>query len=318
VVDAYDGNVTFYTLDGDAPDPILNMWRQTFPSLFTPIAEMPASLREHIRYPEGLLEAQADTFLQYHMTDPREFFLKEDQWELGREVVGTSVNAGAPAPTQPGTGAAATPRSSTRIVDPYYVIMKLPGEQQEEFVLILPFTPQDKPNLVAWMAARSDAEHYGEIIVYEFPKDRIFNGPAQIEARIDNDPIISEQFSLWDQAGSRVYRGNLFVIPLGESLLYAEPIYLQAESLQLPELTRVILATNTDVIMAPTLDSAVRLLLAGERPDRPGPVEGGVDPAALLLIVEELRDALESLGGGVDQLNESLRLLEELAEEALR
>jgi uncharacterized protein len=308
VVDAFNGTMTFYTLEPDGPDPILSMWRSTFPDLFTPIDEMPTSLREHIRYPEELLEAQADAFLQYHMTDAREFFLKEDQWELGEEVIGSVP-----------TAAERDERDGRRIVDPYYVIMKLPDGEREEFVLILPFTPQDKPNLVAWMAARSDGDHYGDITVFEFPTDRIFHGPAQVEARIDNDPAISEQFTLWDQSGSRVIRGNLLVIPIGESLLYAEPIYLQSDSLAFPELKRVILATDDDVVMEETLDAAVRAILAGDRPDRPAgsePTVGGIAPEELLTIVDELRVAVESLRGGADGLDQSLRALEELAEEA--
>ena len=245
------------------------------------------------------------------MTDPREFFLKENQWALGEEVVGTVIQT----ENNPN---AITQRD--RVVDPYYMIMKLPGEEREEFVLILPFTPQDKPNLVAWMAARSDGEHYGDIIVFEFPKDRIFHGPSQIEARIDNDPEISEQFTLWDQSGSRVVRGNLLVIPIGEALLYAEPIYLQADSLAFPELKRVILATGDNVVMEPTLDEAIRAILGGERPDRlnDGPVVGGIPPDVLLGIADELRTAIESLHGGAAALGDSLQALEDLAEEALQ
>jgi len=196
--------------------------------------------------------------------------------------------------------------------------MKLPEEDREEFVLILPFTPQDKPNLVAWMAARSDGEHYGDVTVFEFPKDRIFNGTAQVEARIDNDPAISEQFTLWDQSGSSVIRGNLLVIPIGESLLYAEPIYLQADSLAFPELKRVILATNEDVVMEETLDDAIRAILGGARRDRSNdePVTGGISPDELLAVVDELRTALELFVGGAEGLDDSLTALEKLAEEA--
>lgn len=308
VIDAFDGTMDFYTVELNEPDPVLSVWRNTFPDLFKSIDEMPAELRQHIRYPEELLEAQADAFIQYHMTDPREFFLKEDQWALGEEVVGT-VTVDPNVPTQ-----------RSRIVDPYYVIMKLPEEDHEEFVLILPFTPQDKPNLVAWMAARSDGEHYGDVRVFEFPKDSNFNGPSQVEARIDSDPDISEQLTLWDQSGSRVIRGNLLVIPIGEALLYAEPIYLQADSLELPVLTRVILATSDKVVMEPTLDDAIRAILGGERVGRPsdGPVTGGIPPEALLAIVDELRAAIESLRGGADALGDSLSTLEDLAEEALQ
>ena len=300
VIDAFNGTMTFYTLEFDGPDPVLSMWRNTFPDLFTSIDEMPAELRKHIRYPEALLEAQADSFLQYHMTDSKEFFLKEDQWELANEVVG---------------------EGTARVVDPYYVIMKIPGEENVEFLQILPFTPQDKPNLVAWMAARSDGEHYGDISVFAFPKDRLFSGPSQIEAKIDNDPVISEQFTLWDQSGSRVIRGNLLVIPIGESLLYAEPIYLQADSLEFPELKRVILATGDLVVMEPTLEESVRSLLGGRRPDRPDtgePVPGGIPPEELARVLEDVRLALESLQSGTEGLSESIRALEELTGDALQ
>ena len=307
VIDAYDGSVTFYTIEAGGPDPILQVYRNIFPSLFTPIEAMPPGLRRHIRYPEELLRAQADAFLQYHMTDVKEFFLKEDEWQLAQEVVGVDVIV------DPDTGDA---RPRNRTITPYYVIMKLAGEQSEEFVLILPFTPKDKPNLVAWMAARSDGEQYGEIIVFEFPKDRLFNGPSQIEARIDNDPVISEQFTLWNQSGSQVFRGNLLVIPIGEALLYAEPIYLQAESLTFPELKRVVLATNEKVVMEPTLNAAVAALLAGERPAAtggPSVVEDGISRAELRRVLNELLQALESLESGAEGLEEGLNALRELA-----
>ena len=306
VIDAYDGSMTFYTIETGGPDPVLSVYRNIFPRLFTPIDEMPPGLRAHIRYPEELLRAQADAFLQYHMTDVKEFFLKEDEWQLAQEVVGVDVIV------DPETGDA---RPRNRTITPYYVIMKLAGEESEEFVLILPFTPKDKPNLVAWMAARSDGEHYGEIIVFEFPKDRLFNGPSQIEARIDNDPVISEQFTLWNQSGSQVLRGNLLVIPIGEALLYAEPIYLQAESLAFPELKRVVLATNERVVMAPTLNDAVDALLAGAVPAAaPGAPDapGGIPREALQRVLDALLQSLDSLETGASDLEQSVNALRDL------
>jgi uncharacterized protein len=295
VVDAFNGSMTFYTFERQRPDPIISMYRQVFPDLFTPEEEMPPGLRDHIRYPETMLRAQANTYLQYHMTDPREFFLKEDQWAVPDEVV---------------------LEGQSQPVQPYYVIMKLPGEEEAEFVLILPFTPQDKPNLVAWMAARSDGEHYGDILVYNFPKDRLFNGPSQIEARIDNDPLISEQFTLWGQSGSIVIRGNLLVIPIGETLLYAEPIYLQAETLQFPELKRVILVTADAVVMEPSLDEAVSSLLGKRtttRPTDPGSsVPGGIPPEEFDRAIEDLRDALDALQEGFGGLDNAVEGLERL------
>jgi hypothetical protein len=295
VVDAYNGTMAFYTFERHGADPIISMYQQVFPDLFRPEAEMPPGLRDHIRYPETMLRAQSSTYLQYHMTDPREFFLKEDQWAIPDEVVMEGI------PQQ---------------VQPYYVIMKLPGEDKAEFVLILPFTPKDKPNLVAWMAARSDGEHYGDILVYNFPKDRLVNGPSQVEARIDNDPLISEQFTLWGQSGSIVIRGNLLVIPIGETLLYAEPIYLQAETLQFPELKRVILVTADSVVMEPTLDEAVSSLLGKRtttRPRDPGDaVIGGISPEEFDQAIGDLRDALDSLQGGFNGLGSAVEGLEGL------
>ena len=210
-----------------------------------------------------------------------------------------------------------------RTITPYYVIMKLAGRARPtEFVLILPFTPKDKPNLVAWMAARSDGPNYGESIVFEFPRERIFNGPSQIEARIDNDPVISEQFTLWNQSGSQVYRGNLLVIPIGETLLYAEPIYLRAESLAFPELKRVILATNTRVVMEPTLDQAVAALL-GDMPDVAAPDTGetptediGLSRDELLRILDGIAQALESMQDGAQDLDDSVQALRDLIGES--
>ena len=296
VIDAYNGSVTFYTIEPHGEDPMLRVFRNAFPALFTPISEMPAGLREHLRYPEVLLRAQAETFLQFHMTDPKEFFLKEDQWEIPLEVI----------------------RQSQPVrVQPYYVIMQLPGEEREEFVLILPFTPQDKPNLVAWMAARSDGDNYGEIQLFTFPTDRLFNGPEQVEARIDNDPAISEQFTLWGQSGSIVIRGNLLVIPIGESLLYAEPVYLQADTLDFPELKRVILATADTVVMEPTLTDAIEALLGRSIPATPAapgePVPGGIAPEELRRALEALQEALDALRQGVEGIDEAVQGLTEAA-----
>jgi uncharacterized membrane protein (UPF0182 family) len=297
VVDAYNGSMTFYTFERHRPDPIIRMYQQIFPDLFSSESEMPPGLRGHIRYPETMLRAQANTYLQYHMTDPREFFLKEDQWAIPNEVVMEGI---------------------PQEVQPYYVIMKLPGEEEPEFVLILPFTPKDKPNLVAWMAARSDGDHYGDILVYNFPKDRLVHGPSQIEARIDNDPLISEQFTLWGQSGSIVIRGNLLVIPIGETLLYAEPIYLQAETLDFPELKRVILVTADAVVMEPSLDEAVSSLLGKRTTTRPTKlgenVLGGIPPEEFDRAIGELRDALDALQEGFGGLDFAVEGLEGLTQ----
>ncbi len=301
VLDAYNGSLAFYIIEPDGRgDPLVRVYEQIFPDLFRPIEEMPRSLQAHIRYPEALFRAQAQTYLQYHMTDPKEFFLKEDQWEIPNEVV---------------------LEGTIQQVEPYYVIMKLRGEEREEFVLILPFTPQDKPNLVAWMAARSDGEHYGDILAFRFPKDRLFNGPSQVEARIDNDPKISEQFTLWGQSGSIVIRGNLLVIPIGETLLYAEPIYLQAETLDFPELKRVILVTANQVVMEPTLQESVFALLGRTPPTVRPPSGGGAGPGPDGITAEQfqealqrLQEALDALRGGLGDVDGALESLQELAE----
>jgi uncharacterized protein len=300
VVDAFHGTVNFYTIEPHGPDPLIEAYRNIFPGLFQPIEAMPAGLRDHIRYPEDFFLAQANAYLNYHMTDPREFFQREDQWAVADEMVGIGQ------------------ASRFRSVSPYYAIMRLPGQEEQEFVLILPFTPSERQNLIGWMAARSDGENYGEIVVYRFPSDRVFPGPRQIEARIDNDPEISEQFALWNQSGSSVVRGNLLAIPIGESLLYAKPIYLQADSLAFPELRRVILATHAHVVMEPTLESAVRALLArqGDLPPEPGgPIDPGVgiQPGELRRMLTELENALESFVGGAEELARILQALRELA-----
>ncbi|MBM3940605.1 MAG: UPF0182 family protein [SAR202 cluster bacterium] len=297
VVDAYDGSVTFYAIEANRPDPLIQTYAKAFPSLFRPIDEMPDGLRAHLRYPERLFLWQANTFLQYHMTDPKEFFLKEDQWEIPREIV---------------------QQNQQKTVEPYYVIMRLPGQPRAEFVLILPFVPKEKPNLVAWMVARSDGDNYGEMIVYTFPQGRLFNGPNQVEARIDNDPRISEQFTLWSRSGTTVLRGNLLVIPIGDSLIYAEPVYLQATNLNYPELRRIILANSDRVVMEPTIEAAVNALLG--RPTTPpggGDMPGGtLPPEQIRALIEALRRAIDGLQGNIDDLARALDNIEQFIPEA--
>jgi len=212
-----------------------------FPALFRPIDEMPESLREHLRYPLDLFRVQSSVYQTYHMTDPRVFYNKEDLWSVPVE----------------------TYADSERSLEPYYVIMRLPGEEQEEFALMLPFTPTQKDNMITWLAARSDGDKYGKLIAYNFPKDKLVYGPRQIEARIDQDAAISEQFTLWSQKGSQVIRGNLLVIPIEKSILYVEPIYLQAERGQLPELRRVVVVSGDLVAMEKTLAESLNAIYAG-------------------------------------------------------
>src|SRR5215831_19248919 len=238
VVDAYDGTTTFYVFD--ASDPIVNAYRAIFPSLFKDASAMPPGLRKHVRYPELQLELQAAVYGLYHMTDPGVFYNKEDLWTVASEVRSASNQEQAAQPMMPN-----------------FVLMTLPGETGVEFVEILPFTPSNRNNLIGWIAGRSDGDKYGTLVAYNFPKNRLVDGPLQVEARIDQNPQLSGQFSLWNQQGSRVLRGGLLVIPMGRGLLYAEPIYLQAERSPMPELRLVVLATQDRLAYGSTFEAAM-------------------------------------------------------------
>ncbi len=237
-VDAYDGTVAFYVFD--AEDPIILAYRRMFPGLFKDGSAMPADLRTHVRYPELLLEMQAAVYGLYHMTLPEVFYNREDLWTVPNEV-----------------GLDAQRRQATQMMEPNFVLMKLPGERVSEFVEILPFTPSNRNNLIGWIAGRSDGPNYGTAVVYNFPKSKLIDGPLQIEARIDQDAQISGQLSLWNQQGSHVRRGSLIVIPIGRALLYAEAIYLQAERSPMPQLRLVVLALQDRLAYAPTFEAAM-------------------------------------------------------------
>jgi uncharacterized membrane protein (UPF0182 family) len=245
VIDAYDGTTTFYVFDSE--DPVLSAYRQIFPNLFKDAATMPATLRKHVRYPELLLKLQAAVYGLYHMSDPQVFYNREDLWTVASEV-GMDENG----------------QQKTQAMEPNFVLMKLPGETGVEFVEILPFTPANRNNLIGWIAGRSDGAQYGSAIVYDFPKTRLVDGPLQIEARIDQNAQLSGQLTLWNQQGSHVRRGTLLVIPCGRALLYAEPIYLQAERSPMPELRLVVLALQDRLAYGPTFESAMRSLFGGE------------------------------------------------------
>ncbi len=244
VIDAYDGATTFYVFDTE--DPIIAAYRSIFPSLFKDAALMPAGLRKHVRYPELLLKLQAEVYGLYHMTDPEAFYNREDLWTVATEV-GMGVGGG----------------QETQAMQPNFVLMKLPGEKGEEFVEILPFTPSNRNNLIGWIAGRSDGAQYGTSVVYDFPKTKLVDGPLQIEARIDQNAQLSGQLTLWNQQGSHVRRGALLVIPSGRALLYAEPIYLQAERSPMPELRLVVLALQDQLAYGPTFESAMAALFGG-------------------------------------------------------
>lgn len=261
VVDAYNGTVNFFI--ADPSDPIIQSWQQIFPNLLKPLNAMPITLRSHIRYPVDLFEIQSERLLNYHMTDPRVFYNREDQWRVPNEIYGTEQ--------QP--------------VKPYYLIMKLPTELSEEFILLHPFTPKSRNNLIAWLAGRSDGIHYGNLLLYQFPKQELVYGPEQIEARINQDPIISQQISLWNRQGSRAIQGNLLVIPIERSLLYVEPLYIEAEQNSLPILARVIVAYENRIVMAETLDLALRAIFLGEEQATP-PIIRPVDEPTIPAIDE--------------------------------
>ena len=244
VIDAYDGTTTFYVFDTE--DPIIATYRRIFPSLFKDAAMMPPGLRKHVRYPELLLKLQAEVYGLYHMTDPEAFYNRDDLWTVASEV---SMGEGGQQVTQP--------------MQPNFVLMKLPGETGVEFVGILPFTPANRNNLIGWIAGRSDGAQYGTSVVYNFPKTKLVDGPLQIEARIDQNAQLSGQLTLWNQQGSHVRRGALLVIPCGRALLYAEPIYLQAERSPMPELRLVVLALQDRLAYGPTFESAMQALFGG-------------------------------------------------------
>ena len=242
IVDAYEGSVDFYV--ADESDPLVQFYQSSFPTVFQSMDDFPEDLRSHIRYPEDFFDVQAWMYRAYHMNDVTVFYNKEDMWSLPTELY----------------------NGKERRMESYYLIMKLPQEDAAEFVLLLPFVPQGKDNMISWLAARSDGEQYGNLILYQFPKQKMIYGPRQIESRIDQDPEISKQITLWSQSGSAVVRGNLLVIPIEDSLMYVEPLYLQAESSQMPELKRVIVAYENTIIMREDLSTALREVFGADLP----------------------------------------------------
>ncbi|MGA7324913.1 MAG: UPF0182 family protein [Rhodomicrobium sp.] len=261
IIDAYNGSVDFYL--ADPADPVVATYRRIFPGLFKPFAAMPEDLQKHVRYPEDLFLIQAQLYRAYHMDTPEVFYNREDQWQFPRRPTGFD-------------GAE---------MDPYYIIMRLPGETHAEFFLMLPMVPSQRQNMIAWLAARCDQPDYGKLIVYEFPKDKLVYGPFQIEARINQNTEISQLISLWNQLGSRVIRGNLLAIPIENSILYVSPLYLRAETGQLPELKRVIAAYGDRVVMEETLPAALAALFKESAPanllPNPPAASGPLGPADL-------------------------------------
>jgi uncharacterized protein len=315
VIDAYDGTTTFYVFNTD--DPIIAAYRRIFPTLFKDASTMPAGLRKHVRYPEMLLKLQAEVYGLYHMTDPEAFYNREDLWTVATEV-----------------GLSEGGQQTTQAMQPNFVLMRLPGETGEEFVEILPFTPANRNNLIGWIAGRSDGAQYGTSVVYNFPKTKLVDGPLQIEARIDQNAQLSGQLTLWNQQGSHVRRGALLVIPIGRALLYAEPIYLQAERSPMPELRLVVLALQDRLAYGPTFESALASLFGGavsSMSAAPAPAESDRKPSASAskpqpeadfnaLIAEAAKDLADyqrltaegKLGEAGQKLEELKRALEKL------
>lgn len=269
VVDAFNGSVRIFTVAED--EPILRVYQRAFPDVFLSLADMSADLRRHLRYPVDLFRVQVDKFSRYHMTIPQVFYNNEDLWTLPDEKY------------------AGDPIS----MEPYYMLMRLPGQERLEFLLMQPLTPSNRDNMIAWMAARCDEPNYGSLLVYKLPKEKLILGPMQVEAMIDQDPLISRQLSLWDQRGSRVIRGNLLVIPLEHSFIYVEPVYLTAEGNNIPQLRRVIVAYNDRVVMEPSLEKAMISLF---RPtDQAGGGEGRPLPQNIVTPTAGLQQARGSL-----------------------
>ncbi len=249
VVDAHDGRLWLYVSDQD--DPILKTWIKAFPELFQPIEAMPLALLRHIRVPQRQFDIQSERLLRYHVTDVRTFYNGDDVWSVPLEIYGNSNVA----------------------VRPYYVTMELPGESISEFVMLLPFTPLKRTNLVGWLAARNDPPNYGELLLVRFPQQRLLLGPQQISALTDQDPAISLQFGLWNRMGSRLFRGNMLVLPIGEGLLYVEPIYLQSKNNNLPTLVRVVVTDGRRFVMERDLRTALNKLVSTSDPT-PSPALG--------------------------------------------
>ncbi|PTD94096.1 membrane protein [archaeon SCG-AAA382B04] len=286
VVDAYNGDVSFYVADED--DPIINSWKNVFPNMFESLEEMPNNLRDHIRYPEDYFSLQMEVYREYHMQEAEVFYNQEDMWEIPQEKYS----------------------NQRQRVEPYYVSISLPNTNKTEFMLIQPFTPSNRDNMIGWVGARSDSPNYGELLNYRFPKGKLIYGPSQIEARIDQDPTISQQLTLWDQRGSQLIRGNLLAIPLDDSMLYIEPVFIQSDEGSIPELRRVIVSNGDNVVMAETLDKGIDRLV-GERAE-----DGGIGDieSSIQQALQNYYNALKAqqqgnwsqYGEHMDELEESL------------
>jgi hypothetical protein len=256
VMDAYDGTTTFYV--ADPTDPLIRAYQGIYPTLFRPLDTMPAQLQGHLRTPEEQFNVQARVFARYHVTNTQSFYNKDDLWTI---------------PTNPPGATQQLPPEA------YYVIMRMPGEPETEYLLLQPMVPAQRPNMIAWVAVRNAPQDRGQVRVYQLPRDTSIYGPTQIEARIDQDPVISSQITLWSQAGSEVIRGNLIVVPVGESMVYLEPIYLQSTASAFPQFTKIVVATSTTVEWADTLREALEKVVASEPVPSPSPGRPSPSPA---------------------------------------
>ncbi|MGL4879519.1 MAG: UPF0182 family protein, partial [Waterburya sp.] len=286
VVDAKDGTMDFYVVD--ETEPVLATYRKIFPKLFKSKAAIPPEIQAHFRYPQDLFTIQAKMYLSYHMEDPQVFYNREDQWRFATELY----------------------EGQQQQAEPDYLIMKLPEEAQEEFVLILPFTPVNRDNMIAWMAARSDGQNYGKLRLYEFPKQELVYGPFQIEARINQNPEIVEQVTLWSQRGSRVIKGDILVIPINGSLLYVAPLYLRAAQGELPELTRIIVAYDKQIVMTPSLEQSLAAVFAQIPPELESSTTVDSSQQSALEIYQQAQQALQE--GDWDEYGRYQQQLEDI------
>jgi uncharacterized membrane protein (UPF0182 family) len=301
VLDAYHGDLSFYVFEPD--DPVVKVWRNIFPNVFKAKEEMPAGLRAHVRYPSTLLLVQGLVYTKYHMTDPTVFYNQEDLWVRATEKYYQQV--------QP--------------VEPYYIMWKLPDTDDPQFTLIQPFTPKNKQVLIGWMAGMCDGENYGRLLAYKFPKEKRVLGPQQVETKIDQDRHLSGQLTLWDQRGSKVIRGNVLAIPIEKTLIYVEPIYLQAETAAYPELRLVAVMHGDNLSYAETFDQALEGLVKPGKPQKrlPGEQRPPSDTGTQVLIRqagEAFNNYLKLQGEkkfnqAADELNKLQQALEQLIDD---
>ncbi len=323
VVDAYDGTVDFYVIE-QVQDPIVECYRKIFPSLFKPFNDMPTDLKAHIRYPTTMFLIQSRVYQDYHMKDPITFYAGEDQWEIGTELYDNTDAQSRQVATTTQQVSPLTPQSivekslpdNVQPVEPYYVILRLPGEEKPEFMLMLPYTPRNKPNLIAWLSARCDLPQYGQLLVYRFPKRELVSGPMQVENFISQKPEISQQISLWNTQGTRVLRGNLLIMPMNSALLYVEPIYIQSEDEKtaIPELRRVVVGyeeeDNLHVVWGESLDDALREMFVntlGSQSDLSTTIEGTAEATEQPQVAASVRGLIDQAVGYINSAKNAQR-----------